>query len=114
MIHTTLPEIPGNEIKEALGVVRGNSVRAKWFGADILSGFKNMVGGELEQYMKLLGEAREKAIERMDEDAKQLGADAIVGMRFMTSQIAQGAAEILVYGTAVTLKKQSSQTKKKK
>lgn len=105
MLHATTESIAGYKITETLGVVRGSSVRAKWFGADFLSGLKNMVGGELDQYMKLLSEAREKAIERMDEDAKNVGADAIVSMRFMTSQIAQGAAEILVFGTAVKLKK---------
>lgn len=104
MFHATIDYIPNREVKEVLGVVRGNSVRAKWFGADFVSGMKNLVGGELTKYMELLGEAREKAIERMDNDAEELGADAIICMRFMTSQIAQGAAEILVFGTAVKLK----------
>lgn len=108
MIHTNTDTIPGHDIKEVLGVVRGTSVRAKWFGADIASGLKNIVGGELTQYMKLLTEAREKAIERMNADANELKADAIVNLRFMTSQISQGAAEILVYGTAVKLKKKGS------
>jgi uncharacterized protein YbjQ (UPF0145 family) len=105
MLHTTTETVAGYKVVETLGVVRGSSVRAKWFGADFLSGLKNIVGGELEQYLKLMNEAREKAIERMDEDAKAVGADAIISMRFMTSQIAQGAAEILVFGTAVKLKK---------
>ncbi|MGM5484493.1 MAG: YbjQ family protein [Nanobdellota archaeon] len=105
MIHSTTDEIAGYKVKEVLGVVRGNSVKAKWFGADFLSGLKNMVGGELNHYQKLFGHARENAISKMDEDAEKLGADAIVGMKFMTSQIAQGSAEILVYGTAVKLKK---------
>ncbi len=105
MIISTTETIQNYKIKETLGVVRGNSVRAKWFGADFMAGLKNIVGGEVEQYMNLMSEAREKAIERMIEDAKTLKADAIVGVRFMTSQIAQGAAEILVFGTAVKLKK---------
>ncbi len=105
MLHSTIDYVPNKEIADVLGVVRGTSVRAKWFGADFLSGLKNMVGGELTQYMNLLSEAREKAMERMDKDAEELGADAIIGMRFMTSQIAQGAAEILVFGTAIKLKK---------
>jgi uncharacterized protein YbjQ (UPF0145 family) len=104
MLHSTIDYVPHKEIKEVLGVVRGNSVRAKWFGADIAAGLKNMVGGELTKYMELLAEAREKALERMDADAEELGADAIIGLRFTTSQIAQGAAEILVFGTAVKLK----------
>ncbi|MFP4119284.1 MAG: YbjQ family protein [Candidatus Woesearchaeota archaeon] len=113
MLHMTTDEIPGYEINEVLGVVRGNSVRAKWLGSDIFAGLKNMVGGELTQYMDLMSQAREKALERMDEDAKAVGADAIIGLKFMTSQITQGAAEILVYGTAVKLKKKATTTKKK-
>lgn len=105
MFHATTTEIPGFKVKEVLGVVRGNSVKAKWFGADFAAGIKNLVGGEVQQYMQLMSEARESAIQRMDEDAKELGADAIIGMRFMTSAITQGAAEILVYGTAVKLQK---------
>ncbi|MCF7871479.1 YbjQ family protein [Candidatus Woesearchaeota archaeon] len=105
MFHSTINDIQGYKIKEVLGVVRGNSVRAKWIGADFVAGLKNLTGGELTQYMDLLTEARENAIIRMDEDAKKLGANGIIGMRFMTSQIAQGAAEILVYGTAVILEK---------
>lgn len=103
MIITTTENIAGKKIKETLGIVRGNSVRAKWFGADIVSGLKNVVGGELNQYMDLMSEAREKAIERMKEDAQQIDADAIISVRFTTSQITQGAAEILVFGTAVKL-----------
>jgi len=105
MIIVNTENIPGEKITKTLGIVRGNSVRAKWFGADILSSLKNVVGGELEQYMNLMSEAREKAISRMIKDAKELNADAIVNVRFTTSQIAQGAAEILVYGSAVKLAK---------
>ncbi|MBD3164679.1 heavy metal-binding domain-containing protein [Candidatus Woesearchaeota archaeon] len=104
MFLSTTESITGYKIIKNLGIVRGNSVRAKWFGADFVAGLKNIVGGEVEQYMKLMSEAREKAIERMNNDAKKLGANAVVCVRFMTSQIAQGAAEILVYGTAVQVK----------
>ena len=105
MILTNTPDIVGFELVETLGIVRGSSVRAKWFGADIASAFKNLAGGELNKYQELLTQARETAITRMTADAKEIGADAIVNIRFMTSQIAQGAAEILVYGTAVKIKK---------
>jgi uncharacterized protein YbjQ (UPF0145 family) len=105
MILTNTSDIVGYKLTETLGVVRGSSVRAKWFGADIASAFKNLTGGELNKYQELLTQARETAIERMTKDAEELNADAIVNLRFMTSQIAQGAAEILVYGTAVKIKK---------
>ncbi len=105
MIITSTETIANYTIAETLGVVKGNSVRAKWFGADIGAGFKNLVGGELTAYMDLMEEAREKALERMKADAKSLNADGIVALRFTTSQIAQGAAEILAYGTAVKLNK---------
>ena len=104
MFLTTTEEIIGYDVIQVLGVVRGSSVRAKWFGADFVSGLKNIVGGELQQYVKLMDEAREIAIQRMTDDAKKLGANAIIGVRFMTSQIAQSAAEILVFGTAVKVK----------
>jgi uncharacterized protein YbjQ (UPF0145 family) len=104
MIITNTSDIAGKKVVETLGVVRGSSVRAKWFGADILSGLMNIVGGELDKYVQLMNEAREIAMKRMKEDAKALGADAIVNIRFTTSQIAPQAAEILVYGTAVKLR----------
>ena len=78
-------------------------MKAKWFGADFLSGLKNVVGGELDQYTKLMEEARQKAMDNMDADAEKLEANAIIGIRYATSEIAQGAAEVLVYGTAVKL-----------
>lgn len=105
MLLSTTETISGKTIVKVLGVVRGNSVRARWFGSDIMAGLKNLVGGEINQYMDLMTEARELAVKRMNEDAKKLGADAIVGVRFTTSQIMDGASEILVYGTAVTFKK---------
>ena len=104
MIITTGEQIPGREIKEILGVVRGGTVRARNIGRDIFAGLKNIVGGEISEYTKLQAESREEAIYRMEEDAKKLGADAIIGMKLNTSMITQGASEILAYGTAVKLK----------
>lgn len=104
MIIVNTENIEGRKVSETLGIVRGSSVRAKWFGKDILAGLRNIVGGELKEYMELLEEAREAAVERMKKDGEELGADAIVNVRFMTSAISQGASEILVYGTAVKLK----------
>jgi uncharacterized protein YbjQ (UPF0145 family) len=103
MITTTMETIPGKDIKELLGVVRGSTVRARNVGSDFLAGLKNMVGGEVNQYTKLLADAREQAFERMIEDAQNLGADAVVNVRFTTSAVMQGSAEILAYGTAVKL-----------
>ena len=104
MIVATVFEIPGREISEVLGLVRGNTVRARHIGKDITAVFKNMVGGEVDDYTKLLAEAREQAYDRMVEEARARGADAVLGTRFSTSSISAGAAEILVYGTAVKLK----------
>ncbi len=104
MIVTNTETIPGKEVVEVLGVVKGNTVRAKWFGKDILAGLRNIVGGELKEYTEMLTESREQAMARMTADAEALGADAIVNLRFITSQISQGAAELLSYGTAVKLK----------
>lgn len=103
MILITTNQIPGKEIREALGLVKGNTIRAKHIGKDILAGLRNIVGGEIKEYTEALSEAREVALKRMIEDAEKLGADAIVGIRFTTSQIMGGAAELLVYGTAVKL-----------
>jgi len=103
VIVTTTEEIPGKEVKEILGIVKGNTVRAKWFGKDILAGLRNIVGGELKEYSEMLIEAREQAVDRMIKEAELLGADAVVNVRFATSQVVQGAAEILAYGTAVKL-----------
>jgi uncharacterized protein YbjQ (UPF0145 family) len=104
MIVTNTETIPGKEIVEVLGVVKGNTVRAKWFGKDILAGLRNIVGGELKEYTEMLTESREQAVARMTADAEALEADAVVNIRFITSQISQGAAELLAYGTAVKLK----------
>jgi len=103
MILSTTETIPNNEITEVLGIARGGTVRARNVGRDIFAGLKNLVGGEIEEYTKLQAQSREQAIERMIIDAKKLGADAIVNVRFGTSMVTQGAAEVLAYGTAVKL-----------
>ncbi len=105
MLLTTQDNFSNYEIVETLGIVRGNTVRARHVGKDILAGFRNIVGGEIEEYTKLLAESREQSIDRMIETAKSLGADGIVCIRFTTSSIMQSAAEMFVYGTAVKLKK---------
>lgn len=103
MLMCTTFEVPGREIVQVLGVVRGNTVRARHLGRDIAAWFKNLVGGEIEEYTKLLAESREQSIDRMLSEARAMGADAVVGVRFTTSEITAGAAEFLVYGTAVKL-----------
>lgn len=104
MILATTERIEGRRIKETLGLVRGNTIRAKWFGKDIVAGLRQIIGGELKEYTEMLTEAREEALLRMIKEAEKLGADAVVEMRFSTSQIMANAAEILAYGTAVRLK----------
>jgi uncharacterized protein YbjQ (UPF0145 family) len=101
MIVITSSTLPGKEIKKSFGVVRGNTVRARHLGKDIIAGFKTMVGGEIQEYTKLMAESREQSIDRMVEEANALGANAIVDVRFSTSYIMSNVAEILVYGTAV-------------
>ena len=101
---TTTFEVAGREIKEHLGIARGNTIRAKHIGKDILAGLRTIVGGEIKEYVEALGQAREDAIRRMVMDAERKGADAIVGVRFTTSQVMTGAAELMAYGTAVKLK----------
>ncbi len=103
MIVATTSEIAGKRIVRTLGMVRGNTIRARHVGRDIMAGLRNLVGGEIPEYTKLFAEAREQAIDRMVEDAESLGADAVVGMRFSTSMVVTGAAELLAYGTAVKL-----------
>jgi uncharacterized protein YbjQ (UPF0145 family) len=105
MILTTTDTIPGRDVVETLGLVRGSTVRARHIGKDIQAFLKNMVGGEIDEYTKLLAESREQALDRMTEEARALGADAIVAMRFSSCEISNGAAEFLAYGTAVRLKK---------
>jgi uncharacterized protein YbjQ (UPF0145 family) len=104
MIYVTTPTISGKEISETIGTVRGSTVRARNIGRDIFAGLKNIVGGEISEYTQLLADAREQAIKRMLDDANRVGADAIVNVRFTTSQVMQGAAEMLAYGTAVKFK----------
>ena len=104
IILSTTDFIPGKEIVEILGIARGSTVRARNIVRDIFAGLKNIVGGEIEEYTKLQAESREQAIQRMNEDAEQLNADAIINVRFTTSVIMQGASELLAYGTAVKLK----------
>ena len=101
MIITTTDKIPSKEITEILGIARGSTVRARNIGRDIFAGFKNIVGGEISEYTQLQAQSREEALQRMEKDADNLGADAIINVRFSTSVISQGAAEILAYGTAV-------------
>ncbi len=104
MILATINEVAGREITEILGLVRGNTIRARHVGKDIMAGLKNIVGGEITDYTKMLAESREQALDRMITDARSLGADAIIGIRFTTSSVMQGAAELLAYGTAVRLR----------
>ena len=96
--------VSGREIKETLDLVRGNTIQAKSIGKDIKAGFRNIAGGEIKEYTVMLAESREIALKRMGDKAEKLGADAIINVRFMTSSIMGGAAEILAYGTAVKLK----------
>ena len=104
MIIVNTDFIVGKEIKETLGLVKGNTIQAKSIGKDIKAGFRHMVGGEIKEYTQMLAESREIALKRMVEKGEKLSADAIVNVRFMTSAIMGGAAEILVYGTAVKIK----------
>lgn len=104
MIIVTTETIEGKAIHQTLGIVRGSTVRARNIGRDIFASLKNIVGGEISEYTKLLADSREQAMQRMVEDAKNLGADAIVNVRFTTSNVMQGSSEILAYGTAVKLK----------
>lgn len=104
MILTTTETIPGKEIIEIVGIARGSTVRARNVGRDVISGFKNLIGGEITAYTELQAMAREQALERMIEDAEDLGADAIVNIRLASSMVMAGASEILAYGTAVRLR----------
>ena len=103
MIVTTTFEIPGFAITKTFGLVRGNTIRARHAGKDILAVLRNLAGGEVREYTKMLAEAREQAIDRMLEEAESLGANAVLGVRFQTSMVMAGAAEMLCYGTAVTI-----------
>ena len=104
IIISTVNEIPGKKIVENLGVVKGNTVRARNIGRDIGAGLKSIIGGEVKTYTEMIKQSREEALNRMINEALEKGADAVVGVRFMTSMIIQGASEMLAYGTAVKLK----------
>ena len=103
MILVTTPDVPGKPIRRTLGLVRGNTIRARAVGRDITALLRTVVGGEVSEYTKLFAEAREQALDRMIEEARDLGANAIVNVRFTTSMVMSGAAELMAYGTAVTL-----------
>lgn len=104
ILVTTTETVPGREIVQMLGLVKGNTIRARHVGSDIVSSIKSLVGGEIKGYVRALNEARDEAHSRMLHEAQSLGADAVVCVRYSTSQIMTGAAEILAYGTAVKLK----------
>ncbi len=101
MIVVTTNELPGRRIERALGLVKGSTIRARHLGRDFMAGLKGIVGGEIEEYTKMIAEAREQAVDRMVEDARALGADAVVCARFATTEVMRSAAEVVVYGTAV-------------
>jgi uncharacterized protein YbjQ (UPF0145 family) len=103
MIIINTDQVPGKSISETLGIARGSTVRARHLGRDIFAGLKNLVGGEISEYTRLLADAREEALNRMVLDADRMGADAILNVRFTTSTVMQGCSEILAYGTAVKL-----------
>jgi uncharacterized protein YbjQ (UPF0145 family) len=103
MILTTTSTIEGKKIVKQLGLVKGNTIRARHIGRDIIAAFRNIVGGEITDYTKMMAESREQALDRMVEDAEKLGANAVIEMRFATSMVMQSASEILAYGTAVVV-----------
>jgi uncharacterized protein YbjQ (UPF0145 family) len=103
MLLSTTETIPGKKVVKHLGLVRGNTIRARHVGRDIIAGLRNLVGGEIVEYTKLLAESREQALDRMIAEANTLGANAVVGLRFSTAEIESHAAEILAYGTAVVV-----------
>jgi len=103
MIVVNSEQVPGYELEEALGVVRGSTIRAKHIGKDLMAALRNLVGGEVKEYTEMLVEARNESMRRMERQAEALGADAIINLRFVTSQVMSGAAELLAYGTAVKL-----------
>ncbi len=107
MIITTTDEIEGRTIEQVLGLVMANSVRARNVGRDLMAGLRNIVGGEIDEYTRLLADSREMAVQRMEEKAERMGANAIVATRFVTAGIVGGASEILAYGTAVVISENS-------
>ncbi len=109
MIVSTTETIPNKKIVATYGIVRGNGIRARHLGTDIMAGLKGIVGGEIHEYTKLMGEVREQSIDRMKAEAKRMGANAIVGTRLTTSMVMQGAAELVAYGTAVKVEDVASE-----
>jgi len=103
MLVVTTHDIPGQRIVKVVGLVKGNTIRARHLGRDIIAGLKNMVGGEISDYTKMIAECREEALDRMIAQAKANGANAVVGMRFATCEMMEHAAELLAYGTAVVI-----------
>ena len=103
MILVTTDEVPGRRVERVLGMVRGNTIRGRHVGKDILAHLRNAAGGEIHEYTKLMAEAREQAVDRMVEEATAMGADAVLAVRFQTSEVMSGAAEMMCYGTAVVL-----------
>jgi uncharacterized protein YbjQ (UPF0145 family) len=108
ILVVTTPGVPGKRITRTLGLARGNTIRARHVGKDILAAFRNLVGGEIHEYAKLLAEAREQSLDRMVAEAEALGANAVVSTRFSTSVVMGGAAEMLAYGTAVVVEDEGS------
>ncbi len=103
MIVTTTETIAGKRIVRTLGLARGNTIRTRHLGKDLMAVFRNLVGGEVSEYTKMMAEAREQALDRMVAEARDLGANAVIAVRFMTTEMMQGAAELLAYGTAVVV-----------
>jgi uncharacterized protein YbjQ (UPF0145 family) len=101
MIVVTTSEVAGKRVTRTLGLVRGNTIRARHIGKDVMALLRSIVGGEIAEYTKMLAESREQALDRMVDEAASLGANGVIGVRFMTSMVMQGAAELLAYGTAV-------------
>ena len=106
MIVVTTDSIPGRRVVKALGLVKGNTIRARHVGKDILAGLKGLVGGEIIEYTKMVAESREQSLDRLVEEAEALGANAVVGLRFTTASMMQGAAELLAYGTALIVEEE--------
>lgn len=103
MLIVTLDHIEGKKVTKTLGLVRGNSVKTKWFGKDIMASVRKVVGGEIKGYTEMMSDAREEAVQRMIQQAEKMGANAVITVRFTTSSVTQEAAEILAYGTAVVI-----------
>ena len=103
MLVTTTHDVAGKRIARTIGLVRGNTIRARHVGRDFMAGLKNMIGGEISEYTKMIAECREEALDRMIAQAEENGANAVVGVRFATSEMMEHAAELLAYGTAVVL-----------